>query len=71
MQKEDLTALFGDVAPRFFNIEVLEQNEFKTGSSMILIVVEKENAVSEAQDVIGKLDIKSKSDFEKYKKRAT
>jgi hypothetical protein len=35
----------------------------------VLVVVEREKAVSELSDVIGRLEIKSKNDFEKYKKK--
>ena len=34
-----------------------------------MAVVEREKAVSELSDVIGRLEIKTKNDFEKYKKK--
>ena len=46
LEKEDIDTLFGDLAPRFYNIDVLAGNEFSKGASIVL-VVEKEKAVSE------------------------
>ena len=56
------------MVPRLFNIDVLEAIEFKQGPA-ILVVVEKEKAVSDIQETVGKLEIKSKADIEKYKKK--
>lgn len=46
LEKEDVEALFQDLAPRFYNIEVMNAFEFLKGHS-ILLVLEKEKAVSE------------------------
>lgn len=45
-EKEDLEAVFGDLAPRVYNLELLMSNEFSKGHSVVL-VVEKEKAVVE------------------------
>ena len=51
------------------NIDALEQLEFKKEGGVVMVVVEKEKAVSEVSELVGRLDIKSKIDFEKYKKK--
>ena len=68
LEREDVDFLFADLAPRFFNTEVMYTHEFSKGPS-ILVVVEKEKAVNEVVDFIGRIDIKSKTDFDKPKKK--
>lgn len=68
LEKEDIDALFSDLTPRFYNLDLLTNNELNKGHS-ILVVVEKEKAVSEIQDVVGRFEIKNKNDFEKTKKK--
>ena len=68
LEKEDVDALFGDLAPRFYNLEILSQLEFSKGYSVIA-VFEKEKAVNEIQEVVGRFEIKNKNDFEKTKKK--
>ena len=60
--------MFLDLAPRFYNIDILNGIEFSKGHS-ILIVVEKEKALNDAQECIGRFEIKNKGDFEKSKKK--
>ena len=45
-EKEDMDVVFGDLAPRFYNMDVLMTNEFSKGHSVI-VVVEKEKAIAE------------------------
>jgi hypothetical protein len=47
-------------------MELLIANEFSKDHSIIL-VVEKEKAVNEVQEAVGRFEIKSKNDFEKTK----
>jgi hypothetical protein len=44
LTKDDMTVLFKDLAPRRFNIDVMCDNQFQAGES-ILVVVEKEKAL--------------------------
>jgi hypothetical protein len=43
-------------------------NEFSKGAC-VMIVVEKEKAVNEVQEVVGRFEIKNKMDFDKTKKK--
>jgi len=43
---------------------------FKQEGGVVMVVVEREKAVQELQEVVGKVEIKSKNDVEKYKKKA-
>ena len=52
----------------------MESLEFKRengGGGCVLAVVEKEKAVQDVYELIGKLEIKSKNDFDRYKKKAS
>lgn len=49
-------------------MEVLSTQELSKGHS-VLVVLEKEKAVSEIQDLVGRFEIKNKNDFEKTKKK--
>ena len=52
----------------------MESLEFKRengGVGCVLAVVEKEKAVQDVYELIGKLEIKSKNDFDRYKKKAS
>lgn len=60
--------LFSDLAPRFFDLEVMWTSELSKGPSLLL-VVEKEKAVSEVQDLVGRFEIKNRNDFLKTKKK--
>lgn len=52
-----------------FNLEALETLEFKKEGGCVFAVVEKEKAVQELNELVGRLEIKSKNDIEKYKKK--
>ena len=71
LERADLDFLFAEQAPRVMNIEVIEQLEFKKEGGCVMVVVEKEKAVSELSEAVGRLEIKSKADFDKYKKRSS
>ena len=71
LERADLDLLFAEQTPRFFNIDILESLEFQKEGGCVLAVVEKDKAVSELSDLVGRLEIKSKADFEKYKKKAS
>ena len=43
---------------------------FKQEGGVVMVVVEREKAVQELQEVVGKVEIKSKNDVETYKKKA-
>ena len=58
------------MTPRFFSIDALQQHIFEQGA-IVMAVVEKEKAVSDLSDVVGRLEIKSKNDVDKYKKKLT
>ena len=62
---DSLKHLFADLVPRTHSLETLE-GEFKRGES-ILLVLEKQKAVAEVEELIGKFSIKLNSDFEKKK----
>jgi hypothetical protein len=70
---EDLTVLFKDLAPRMYNIETLWDNEFapKDAGDSIILVLEKEKAVTDVTAIIGRSQVKEKADFLKYKKKQT
>ena len=51
-------------------MEVLSSQELSKGNS-VLVVLEKEKAVSEIQELVGRFEIKNKNDFEKTKKKQT
>ena len=51
-------------------MEVLTSLELSKGNS-VLVVLEKEKAVSEIQELVGRFEIKNKNDFEKTKKKQT
>lgn len=61
----NLEHLFKDLAPKTHSLSTLE-NEFNRGESIIL-VVEKQNAIVEIEELIGKFSIKINSDYEKKK----
>lgn len=69
LERAELDFLFQEQTPRFFNVDFLEQSEFKQGTGCVMVVVEKEKAVSELSDLVGRLEIKSARDLEKYKKK--
>ena len=72
LDRADLEALFAEMTPRFFSIDALEQHIFTAGQGgIVMAVVEKEKAVSDLSDVVGRLEIKSKNDVDKYKKKLT
>ena len=55
-----------------FNIDILWDHEFgeqEAGDSLIL-VLEKEKAISELQALVGRSQVKEKADFMKYKKKS-
>lgn len=56
--------------PRLFNLEALEALEFGKDGGCVMAVVEKEKAVQDAHELIGRLEIKSKNDYDRYKKKA-
>jgi len=62
---ESLQYLFADLAPRIHSLETLE-GEFKRGES-IMLVLEKQKAITEVEELIGKFSIKLNSDYEKKK----
>lgn len=62
LSKDDLSALFGDLAPKVHSLSVLEL-ELLRGES-VLMVLEKAQAVESAQSLIGRFGIKVASDFE-------
>jgi len=56
LEKDDLTVLFKDLAPRMFNIDVMWDHEFgdqEAGDSLVL-VLEKEKAISDIQALVGR-----------------
>ena len=66
--------LFAEMCPRFFNVEALQEHVFggaaaSSSSSIVMAVVEREKSVQELSEVVGKLEIKSRNDVEKYKKK--
>jgi len=70
---EDLTVLFKDLAPRMYSIDVLWENEFeaKDAGDSLILVLEKEKAVTEISTLVGRSQVKEKADFLKYKKKQT
>merc|ERR1740139_1369664 len=73
MKKYDVQALFGDQT-RNMDLEVLWENEFKPDeqkeeNDSIVLVLEKEKAITELQGLVGKTSIKQVADFEKCKKK--
>lgn len=62
LSKDDLSALFGDLAPKVHNLAMLEK-EFLRGDS-VLAVLEKAQAIESAQSLIGRFGIKVASDYE-------
>lgn len=70
LELEDLQFLFQEQTPRFFSLEALESLIFKQDGGVVMVVVEKEKAVQEVNEVVGKLEIKGKADVDKYKKKA-
>jgi len=73
LEHEDLTVLFKDLAPRMYNIDTLWDNEFapKDAGDSIILVLEKEKAVTDVTTLIGRSQVKEKADFLKYKKKQT
>jgi hypothetical protein len=69
LDRADLEALFQEQVPRFFNLDFLESAEFKKEGGVVLAVVEKEKAVQEVSELVGRLEIKNQRDLEKYKKK--
>jgi len=74
VKKYDVSALFGDQAPRNFDLDVLWENEFKPDeqkleNDSIVLVLEKEKAVTELQQLVGRVTVKAQADFEKCKKK--
>lgn len=72
-KKFDITALFQDQT-RNYDLDVLWENEFKPDEEQlendcIVLVLEKEQAISELQTIVGRSSIKNPADFEKYKKK--
>lgn len=51
-------------------MEVLTSLELSKGNC-VLVVLEKEKAVNEIQELVGRFEIKNKNDFEKTKKKQT
>ena len=70
LELEDVQFLFQEQIPRFFSLEALESLIFKQDGGVVMVVVEKEKAVQEVNEVVGKLEIKGKADLDKYKKKA-
>ena len=70
LDRTELETLFAEMTPRFFSIDALQQHIFDQGT-IVMAVVEKEKAVSDLSDVVGRLEIKSKNDVDKYKKKLT
>ena len=70
LDRAELETLFAEMTPRFFSIDALQQHIFEQGA-IVMAVVEKEKAVSDLSDVVGRLEIKSKNDVDKYKKKLT
>ena len=62
---ETLQNLFSDLVPRTHSLDTLE-GEFKRGES-VMLVLEKQKAITEAEELIGKFSIKLNSDYEKKK----
>lgn len=62
---ETLQHLFADLVPRTHSLETLE-GEFKRGES-VMLVLEKQKAITEVEELIGKFSIKLNSDYEKKK----
>jgi hypothetical protein len=75
LAKDDVTALFSDLAPRMFNIDLLWEEEFSPEANKendaLILVLEKEKAVTDIQALIGRCNVKEKADFAKYKKKQT
>lgn len=69
IDKTNLQALFGDLAPQVHSLDLLDV-EFRRGDS-VLLVVEGAKAVEEIQELVGKFGIKVGSDFEKKKRKTT
>ena len=63
LEKGDVEFLFSDLAPRLYDLDLLWSHEFSRGQS-VLLVLEKDKAVSDAQDIIGRFEVKNKNDFE-------
>jgi hypothetical protein len=58
------------MTPRLFNLEALDNLIFKQDGGVVMAVVEKEKAVQEVAEIVGKLEIKSKNDLGKYQKKS-
>jgi hypothetical protein len=71
LERADLEFLFQEQVPRLFNLDALESLEFGKEGGCVMAIVEKEKAVQDLYELIGRLEIKSKNDYDKYKKRAT
>lgn len=70
LEQEDIQFLFAEQTPRFFNLEALESLIFKQDGGVVMVVVEKEKAVQELNEIVGKVEIKSKNDLQKYQKKS-
>ncbi len=46
-----------------FNLEVLKELVFKKEGGVVMVVVEKEKAVQEVYEIVGKVELKSKNDL--------
>jgi len=62
---EALQHLFADLVPRTHSLETLE-GEFKRGES-VMLVLEKQKAITAVEELVGKFSIKLNSDYEKKK----
>ena len=51
-------------------MEALESLIFKQDGGVVMVVVEKEKAVQELNEIVGKVEIKSKNDLQKYQKKS-
>ena len=69
LERKDLEMYFKDLVPKFHDLDILEP-EFKRGDAVVL-VLEKQKAVDEAAELIGKCSIKMNMDWEKKKKKKT
>lgn len=58
-----MQVLFGELTPRLFNIEALKELVFKKEGGVVMVVVEKEKAVQEVYEIVGKVELKSKNDL--------
>ncbi len=59
LERQDLDFLFQEQVPRLFNVDTLESLEFSKEGGCVLAVVEKEKAVQDIYEVVGRLEIKT------------